>query len=222
MLKKWNILILFVALFSTNVQADILYQQDWDNYAGYTSDRGEDDQKVADNFFIAAGGSITEVIWTGGYIDKVLKKDKFVIRFYSDENGEPGDILAKYKIGNNALRTDTGETFAAYDDPIEAYAYQYILPTPFNAAPGTTYWISILNGKKENWSWADAEMGNPNLVAFRDGNNEPWSIYSYDERSVNRAFELDGSCSQVPEPATLLFLGSGIVGLIGLRKRVKK
>jgi hypothetical protein len=177
---------------------------------------------VADNFFSAAGGSITEVIWTGGYIDKVLKKDKFVIRFYSDENGEPGDILAKYKVGNNALRTDTGETFEAYDDPIEAYTYQYILPTPFNATPGTTYWISILNGKKENWSWADAEMGTPNLVAFRDGNNEPWSIYSNDERSVNRAFELDGTFSQVPEPTTLLFLGAGIVGLMGFRKRINK
>ncbi len=84
------------------------------------------------------------------------------------------------------------------------------------AEEGDTVFFRGLNGYYGAWRIDDIIPGDPPPVAA------PWTYlygqwYFQDDGSANF-----GSSTPVPEPATMLLIGSGLIGLAGLRKKFKK
>lgn len=107
--------------------------------------------------------------------------------------------------GDGKLGFPTSDTILYFSgltdmsNPNKNYTYETLLlvPTfaPYLDGPGTP--LSIYD-----WRFQSAEIGI---------NNIQYTFWSYDQ-----------TVSAVPEPSTLLLLGSGLVGLIGFRRKFKK
>jgi len=159
--------------------------------------------QAADDFALASDTVVTDVHWWG-----VLNQggEDFVFTFYADDNGAPGAELAT-----------TGGTLSEVPDGGLNY-YSSDLATSFNAAAGSTYWLSIYNqASGASWAWQAATL-------FGDGskqrsiNNPAWNLDFGD-----LAFQLSGAdATAVPEPASLTLLGFGLSCLAARRRRQRQ
>ncbi|MBI3852011.1 MAG: hypothetical protein HY298_17270 [Verrucomicrobia bacterium] len=123
-----------------------LYQSSW-----WDPDGSDYDQYVWDGFSLATTQTITEIHWRGGFDPTHFGMGGPVIDFTveiwsSITGGSQPDIgsvfapnpLVHYQTGGNA-----GETSAGTFGSVAMYDYQFTLPTPFQAAAGTKYWVQI-------------------------------------------------------------------------------
>ncbi|MBW7906381.1 MAG: hypothetical protein LC135_04125 [Phycisphaerae bacterium] len=137
-----------------------LYQSSW-----WEPDDSDYDQWVWDNFTLVANTAITEVTWRGGYIYNgyyTNSVNNFTVAIYpSIAGGSEPDIahppLVQHLTGGNA-----GETLVGTFGGVKMYDYHFTLPSPFQAAAGTKYWVLILawqHGLPE-WGLAAGSGGN--------------------------------------------------------------
>lgn len=112
-----------------------------------SSSNGTDyDQYVWDNFTLASSWAISEVRWRGGYDPAKFGSGgavtDFVVSIYASlAGGSQPDLanrLAQFHTGGSA-----GETLAGTFGGTALFDYAFILPTPFQAAAGTIYWLQI-------------------------------------------------------------------------------
>jgi hypothetical protein len=145
--------------------------------------------RSADDFALGSGASVTEVTWWGS---QNLGGSNFTFTFYDSSAGEPGAILLTT---TGSLVTSTVSTGSGWD-PVSMYTS--ILDTPFTAAAGTTYWLSIFNAAADaSWLWLTANDPGNGLVQAVLGNTS-WNHNA----SGNLAFQL-ADIKQVPEPASV-------------------
>jgi hypothetical protein len=146
---------------------------------------------VYDDFSLAGGGSVTTVNWSG--LDEGGLTG-FTVSFWSDNGGLPGTLLTSDDIAGSA-----GETFSgSYDhEPRPIYNYSATLASPFSAARGTEYFLSIAGdtGINGNWCWEISGVGNSGILQYEAGFYNP--IY-WDN---GMALTLEGNA--VPEPGTI-------------------
>jgi hypothetical protein len=105
------------------------------------------DRFVWENFGFENARTISEVRWRGGY-DPAKRgsggpvRDFTVDIYRSIPAGSEPDLasapLVHYRVGGNA-----GETPGDVLGGVQTYDYRFVLPTPFEAAAATTYWIQI-------------------------------------------------------------------------------
>jgi len=117
-----------------------------------------------------------------------------------------GDFSTAYAgfgtFGFYYTRTDTGATFFSNQEETNVGVATYLL------GDGTAYDLSPYG----NGAWSGTATGNDDwLLAWEAGA----------DRDFQDAVFLVKDISAVPEPGTLLLLGAGLLGLVGLRKRVK-
>lgn len=145
-------------------------------------------------------------------------------RITSPNNGQYGDLTF-------ALYGDAGDV---PDHSNELYSDTIIISEPegwfglnnlaLDFATGS-YWIGLearsgaLSGQP--YKANDHPDGVPNplnnyAVMNRDSVSGPWSLHGVDV--YQWAFRVDGIASPVPIPATIWFLGSGFIGLLGVRR----
>ena len=124
--------------------AGTLHKSSW-----YPPDGLDGDIYCWDNFTVASSTAISEIHWRGGYElhpsgsgqSPVANFDVSIYRSIpagTQPDLGAGGTLVHYIVGANA-----GETPAGSFGGVFMYDYAFTLPSPFQAAGGTNYWVQI-------------------------------------------------------------------------------
>jgi hypothetical protein len=185
-----------------------------------------------DSFSFLTATSVTGIDWQGAYLNPFVlngafappaNSSAFVVEFHADASG-PGAVLASQSFSPAAAN----ETFVRQEpfalDPnlgLAIYNYSVSWAPSFVAAAGTTYWLSVYaisptpSPEQAQWGWVGGMGGNG---AFQLPPPPPLG----NPVNFDRAFDLQGvgAATPVPEPSTLLLLGTAALGLAaGSRRR---
>ncbi|MCH8807917.1 MAG: hypothetical protein IH986_17770 [Planctomycetes bacterium] len=122
--------------------------------------------RTADDFTVAVDGSISQVCWWGGYYDgngdcAGAEPDSFEIRYFVDDNGLPGALLAEFSQELGTLNLSgpvwTREWISAAVRERE-YSGTH---APVPVTRGTCYWVEISNQLTNcSWFWQAGVPGN--------------------------------------------------------------
>ena len=202
---------------------------------------------VADDF-LSNGLPITGVTWWGSYWDYPYPNSAswgdpaenppgtisaFIISFWSDIPaghgippwGHPGTLLhaMTMPLDGDQVKESVYDSINRGDDITQTvFEYQATLPMQFAQEAGQISWLSIQavdsDGSSIHWGWQESlDHWNDNAVqkGFPPGGLQPgwWHLLPGEDM----AFEL--TSTSVPVPASVLLLGSGLLGLVGLRRR---
>ncbi len=177
------ILLMCLLLSAPCAQAGVVFEQAHDgsgtlhHSSRYQPDGTDYDQFVWDSFSVTNAQAVTEIRWRGGYNPGSAywagQIANFHVSIYASIPGlaqpflgpgyphTPATLIA-YDTGNKA-----GETSAGVFGGVEMFDYHFTLPTPFQAAANTVYWVQIeaefVNGIP-SWGFAN---GAPNGSHFR-------------------------------------------------------
>ena len=191
---------LAVSFVATSARAGVIYHQPTGpgsgsaaasstlNYFGFSPGF-----TAADDFTLASSAMVTRVNWWG---QLVAGGEDFLLTFYADAAGNPGAVLHT-----------TGGTLSRVPAPSlgysPAYSYSSDLATPFAAAAGTKFWLSVFNQAPDAvWAWISADA---------DGNGERQRLNTSPTwvtgiGNTDLAFQL----ASVPEPMSLVLFATGI------------
>jgi hypothetical protein len=162
-----------------------------------------------DNFTLSATYNIDEFAWIGSYFNPSQQGTitAFTLSFYADAGNQPGALLWTATGGGNF-----GETFLGIDnagDP--TFLYDGTL-SGFLAQAGVQYWVSIVPDLAfpPQWGWETST----------DADNYSWQVFfgTGGPLPTDESFALYGT-QAVPEPGTLVLMGSGLLGLAGIIRR---
>lgn len=129
----------------------------------------------------------------------------FTIQLLNDNNISPGTPIYTIATVSDSMLTDSLQN------------YFFDLATPQVLDPNTRYWIQLssTDGSVAFWSWSTDQSGVgvageffANSTGVYDNTNGPYQM------------ELSDQPLTLPEPGTILMLGTGVVGAItGLRRK---
>jgi hypothetical protein len=155
-MPRFPLVVLILALLASTSHATVVFDQSH-NGSGtlhksswYPPDGLDGDTYCWDNFTLASSTAISEVHWRGAYElhpsgsgqSPVSRFDLSIYRSIAG-NSQPdmgaGGLLAHYIVSGNG-----GETAAGTFGGVLMYDYAFTLPSPFQAAAGTTYWVEIV------------------------------------------------------------------------------
>ena len=197
--------------------AEVLIYQQSPNYQGLyasqndTSTNGFGNFATSyDNFTLGTATTINQVTWVGGYYNpqSLGPIRQWAVSFYANNGGQPGTLLHAFTIAGNG-----GESFLQNDvlgDPI----YFYKVGVSFNAAAGTTYWLSVVPDLafSPQWGWTSSSTG--------DGISYTNYFGTLSSNPTDLAFALSTQQqTTVPEPGSLMSLGIGVLGAAGMLRR---
>ena len=147
------------------------------------------------------------------------------VRLMSDAGGLPGTVLESYQVvlSNSTFDPATVNTGALLSMPTVINSITHPLLTA-----GTQYWITAGTDPNGSAMWVmSGELANPltgsvgPAAALRDDGTWVSAVVNPANGSTLGSFAVEGTEAHVPEPATLLLLGSGVGAFArrGLRRR---
>ncbi len=173
----------------------------------------------AEEFLVAPDFTLTGIhFWSAELDGAYLGSITYTI--YDNAGSQPGNILQRDTIAPTT-RTATGNTLIGLPDYLE---YEYHLDiAPLSLAGGVGHWVGLHNGPltedlAAGFYWQHTT--NNSLFNGRE-DNSPFDDNSWSNTSEEHAFYVTGDPvpETVPEPGTLLLIGSGLVGLAARRRR---
>ncbi len=202
----------FALVFSAPAFAATLYSQSFDQtgvaYASQNDSGGLGNfASTYDDFNISGGNyTINEVQWTGGYFNgNPGSITGWTINVYFDNSGAPGALQYTDHISGNGNETSLGNFGGT-----PSYSYD-VSGLNFGELAGVKYWLSVVPDLKfpPQWGWETSAQGNGVAYQSYFGTSGPIS--------ADMAFTLIGT--QVPEPGSLILMGTGVLGLAGVIRR---
>jgi hypothetical protein len=169
---------------------------------------------LADDFVPIISGFVVQVDWWGS---EPPFFPYWELTFYNDDGpASPSSVLGQYSA------FDVG---SPYGPGILMYSALWEPQDVFINA-GTTYWFSVANLFGPDWMWAipgaDPPVGDSpdHAEVSWDPPGGPW-IPAHEPNYAFRVWVEVEETSPVPIPGAIYLLGSGLLGLVGIRKKMK-
>jgi hypothetical protein len=152
---------------------------------------------------------LNDVHWYGGYFNPPAQGHirGWTISIYADAALAPGGLLWTEHFANDASESFIGN-FGGF--PFYAY-HEDDIGSLFSLRPNTRYWLSLVPDVSfpPQWGWGTGVLGDG--IAYQ-------TFFGTTSRlSADLAFDISGN--PVPEPTSLLLMGSGALGLAGVLRR---
>jgi hypothetical protein len=225
MMKKLMILaaISAASLAAIGAHAAVIYNGGGPDQSGRFL--GEESYKfpaAAESFVLSTGANTVSGVSWWGICARTCPIRNFEVHFSYNDNSDPPDVpgaLVNYYFVGLANQTATGNVLGLAVE----YSYSTNIPA-LTLTPGTTYWVgitAITNIGEDGWAWETTSSGKG------DGHAHYGSPYYFDQywgvRPGDLAFNLTGEpVVAVPEPASLVLLGSSLLGFAVARRRKSK
>lgn len=180
-----------------------------------------------DSFALTQDALITGISWQGSYFNTLVpdpsvappaNSSGFTVAFYLDNAGIPGALLDSQTFSpSNAGETFVGQQAFTPTLGLSIYNYSVSMGFPLLASAGTTYWLSVFalspdpSPTEAQWGWNGGSGGNGTSIQSVLG--VPAFV------NLDRAFTLEGEPAPIPEPASLMLLGTGVSALIARARR---
>lgn len=175
---------------------------------------------LADDFMISQGAAWTDVHFWTYEVQGSLGPN--VIQYYLFDS-LPGTGFGTPLVAGSATSYTRQATGSTSQWGTEFY-YSFDLSASYDLGT-TSYWLALHFGEErallsKSWITYQTPNGTGNYYFFQPGVSTQWQFTDPANKDAALAFELTGGA--IPEPGSIILLGSGLVGLAGgIRRRLR-